>query len=467
MKKDKKPLRARSLLVVLALISGLALSLSHVFAGNISLNSSVPVEFGQGRATTTNCTSGDNLIITPGSRYSSTDSKFYLSSFSLTHIPATCWGKSFTFQVYDTTGSLMIENGSTQSSVSATYFGPDLFSGDGVVSHSSGISTSDTSADGYYGAFTLTLSSPAALANSTDGSPTVSKVVVQSGNGSQLCPVNDVANHHPNGIYSLTINGTLESVYCLTDPTVAGGGWMLAMKAPVNSDTFGYYSTYWTTSDLLNSNDVGPLSSQINPGSSTFDEDAKYDVFDSYAASNVLVIYPDVNSTNYPSNYQGGAIPDPTAGHDYGYVWNENLNSSQPLGSIYSGGAGSNCPNSATTLLNLFSTSSRCLLRNISYTYNPSENPYSVIGNNVFSSQPDIDFFGFNYTSPSHTHDVRFGVAWNENGPYIESSDDDSGGIGNSNGWSAGDNNGGFQSNYEGTGDIGISSSLAMELFVK
>jgi hypothetical protein len=132
------------------------------------------VEFGQGIAQTTNCTVGDFLTVTPNSGYSNGGSSgsFDLTSFTLSHIPSTCWNKNFLFQAYDSGGNLLaIDNAAT--SLSATYQGAST-SGSGDITGALGEQTSDATSDGYYGAFTITIANPVATTTS------VNRVVVQS-----------------------------------------------------------------------------------------------------------------------------------------------------------------------------------------------------------------------------------------------------------------------------------------------
>jgi hypothetical protein len=142
---------------------------SQTFAANTSLNSGANVEFGQGQQQTTNCTSNDYLTVTPQSGYlnGANSTTFTLTSFTLTHIPYTCWNKSFIFQAYDSSGALL-EIDSTSNSISGTYLGADSF-GSGSITGTSGEQT-----PGVYGSLTISINSPVALTTN------VYKVVVQS-----------------------------------------------------------------------------------------------------------------------------------------------------------------------------------------------------------------------------------------------------------------------------------------------
>ena len=152
----------------------LILTVTQTFGARITLGSSASVEFGQGIAQTTNCTVGDFLTVTPNSGFSNGGSSgsFDLTSFTLSHIPSTCWNKNFLFQAYDSSGNLLaIDNAAT--SLSATYQGAST-SGSGEITGASGEQTSDATSGGYYGAFTITIASPVAITTS------VNRVVVQS-----------------------------------------------------------------------------------------------------------------------------------------------------------------------------------------------------------------------------------------------------------------------------------------------
>jgi hypothetical protein len=155
----------------------IAVILGTTFAANINLNTGHPVEFGQGIAQTTACTGNDYLTVTANAGYvNGVGSKdFKLTSLSLTHIPNSCWEKSFLFQVYGTSGPVIVIN-SSDTSVSATYEGTNSYSSSGTISNATGENT-----PGSYGTLTLAIADPVAL--TTD----ISKLVVQSSNnGSNL-----------------------------------------------------------------------------------------------------------------------------------------------------------------------------------------------------------------------------------------------------------------------------------------
>ena len=192
-------------------------------------------------------------------------------------------------------------------------------------------------------------------------------------------------------------------VYCIMNAAVDGGGWMLAMKANSNGSTtsplttFKYTATYWTAADTLNSTD-----NTLTAG------DAKYQTMNYFPAKDILALWPDVAS-NYVSSTTGGSIN-----------LSASLNKWSWLENNFNGGT-------TTTLINFFASAA-------------NENKFISDANNfagkgtVFSTQPDVRFYGFNYTGNASSK-VRWGFGWNENGGGLypngnQGSNDVSGGIG-------------------------------------
>jgi len=81
------------------------IALGSTLAASINLNSGSPVEFGQGVAQTTAC--DDEVTITPYATfvndYESAD--FLFTSFSVTGISTSCYGKTFTIKAYSNSGN--------------------------------------------------------------------------------------------------------------------------------------------------------------------------------------------------------------------------------------------------------------------------------------------------------------------------------------------------------------------------
>ena len=228
----------------------------------------------------------------------------------------------------------------------------------------------------------------------------------------------------PDGVYWIdlpTVGPT--QTYCIMDSNHQGGGWMMAMKA-TRGTTFGYNSSYWTNTSTLNA------STELDRS----DSDAKFEVFNYFPANGLLAIFPDIG--------QGGSYS-----YDGKWTWYEQY--------IY------NSPNQAntTTLRNLFSSGEYFI---------QDAKQFSGYGN-AWSSQSDVRFYGYNYSSNNDTR-TRWGFGWNENGGGLwpngnESSNDVGGGIGmryrGGYNYSAGDVIGCCQDSS------GINRSARVEIYVR
>ena len=208
----------------------------------------------------------------------------------------------------------------------------------------------------------------------------------------------------PDGVYYINLPTVgVTPIYCIMNSAVDGGGWMLAMKANSNGSTsnplqtFKYTASYWTTTDILNAND-----NTLSPG------DAKYQTMNYFPAKDILALWPDIAS-NYGSSVTGGSINLVSSYNKWSWLENN-----------FNGG-------NTTTLINFFASAA-------------NENKFISDANNfagkgtAFSTQPDVRFYGFNYTAYSIAK-VRWGFAWNENGGGLypngnQASNDVSGGIG-------------------------------------
>jgi len=227
-------------------------------------------------------------------------------------------------------------------------------------------------------------------------------------------------------------------VYCLLDRKWDGGGWMMMMKATTGT-TFGYDANYWTTNNTLNSGDV----TQNNA-------DAKFNVMNYYQGKDFLARWPDITTGT------GGSITGLGS-----WIWLQNN---------YNDGT-------RITPISFFNISYPTMNAGGSGKFIQDAKTYSGWANGVFSSQPDIRFYGFNYANnPAYFGEinakVRWGFGWNENGEglypsndvdYI-GSNDVSGGIGIDSArgdYSAGD----IISCCEDT--VGINRSARVEVYVR
>lgn len=246
------------------------------------------------------------------------------------------------------------------------------------------------------------------------------------------------------GMYWILINGTPTLTYCIMNSSMKGGGWMLAMRGKSTGSTFGYTSDYWIDSRVLN--DTYP--ERFKTGDTVRDVDAKYAVFNSTPANQIMALFPESDAQK-----GGGAIASTTTtgvnSDKYGFSWIETFTA----GTAWDGSSKSTaytdkytiatttnigptgtptCVTNPSTLSYLFATASRCLVRRVTSTYSNTETPYSAVGDNLFVSQSDVRFFGFNYgSSNTGSRDrARWGFGWNENAGSVEDSNDVSSGIG-------------------------------------
>ena len=138
-------------------------------AANISLNSGSRVEFGQGVSMVAACSGANSLTVTPNSEFvnASGSGAHYLKSITVSGIPSECNGEDFAISVYDSTTSTALSIFATNKSVARVWNDAGTFKlGTGSVSGASITSNS--------GAFTVSFTSPVALASN------VSRITLQS-----------------------------------------------------------------------------------------------------------------------------------------------------------------------------------------------------------------------------------------------------------------------------------------------
>jgi hypothetical protein len=199
----------------------------------------------------------------------------------------------------------------------------------------------------------------------------------------------------PDGVYYINLPTVgVQAVYCLMDSKYDGGGWMMAMKA-TRGTTFNYDANYWYTANTLN-----PAQTNQNDG------DAKFDVMNYFAPTEMMALWPDI----------------PSVGSESGSI--DNLNTWSWLQKNLTDGR---------TLISRFSqTATQQAIytsTNGTMTFNGNGSP--------FSNQAGFTFYGFNYTTYAPTK-VRWGFSWNNE--TNQDSNDVSGGIGMASGsYSAGD----------------------------
>jgi hypothetical protein len=234
--------------------------------------------------------------------------------------------------------------------------------------------------------------------------------------------IKETTGTNANGVYTINVNVggvvTPTQAYCLMDSAMAGGGWTLIMKAAQGSTTFPYSSNYWTTSNTLNAG-----ATNLDAG------DAKLSTFNQLAGTEMLAIFPDVNTSSFGATERGSID-----GHNYGWTWKASI------------------PSGPGTALGLFSGPANQSLGD----------PLTFDGWNgsVFSSQAGFKWYGFNYTSSAWGLNSRWGFGWNNEGD--QGSNDVSGGIG-------------LASRDYSAGDVinccqwhtGLNRSMAVQIFIK
>lgn len=219
-------------------------------------------------------------------------------------------------------------------------------------------------------------------------------------------------------------------LYCLLSSTIDGGGWMMMMKATTGT-TFYYGSTYWTAINTLN-----PSSYNRNDG------DAKFDAMNYFYAKDMMALWPDIAS-NYGSG-NGGSVNLVSSYNNWCWLQN-NFNNGIRI-----------------TPVDFFNSATKLYFKDAS-TFSGKGAP--------FSSQTDVRFYGYNYTSGNGSN-VRWGFGWNENGGGlypngVEGSNDVSGGIGMSGVFTTGVNySAGDQISCCQNG-TGINRSARVEIYVR
>ena len=219
-------------------------------------------------------------------------------------------------------------------------------------------------------------------------------------------------------------------LYCLLSSTIDGGGWMMMMKA-TRGTTFNYSSTYWTAINTLN-----PLAYNLSDG------DAKFDAMNYFYSKDMMALFPDI-----ASNYGGGNGGSLNLLSNYNnWCWlQNNFNNGIRI-----------------TPVGFFTNANRLYYRDA--------NTFTGKGT-AFSSQTDVRFYGYNYTSGNGSN-VRWGFGWNENGGGlypngVEGSNDVSGGIGMSGVFTTGVNySAGDQISCCQNG-TGINRSARVEIYIR
>jgi hypothetical protein len=186
-RRSKKPLK---LILGIASMAG-AITFGSTFASNVSLNTGIPIEFGQGVVATTAC--ADDILITPNSGFvnSSGAGSFMFTGITLSNLDTRvegCAGKSLQVDAYGTSGPSLVtfsiaigSNGSFSSN-------------DGDIS--------DQGAQGPASQFTFTFSPPTLEATS------IYKISIQSKVSNQFIASYSVGDTGPGGGTIFYINNS-------------------------------------------------------------------------------------------------------------------------------------------------------------------------------------------------------------------------------------------------------------------
>lgn len=143
---SSRPVRKKSssskAILGLAGIAAVAL-LGSTLAANISLNSGLGVEFGQGVALTSACDS-DGITATPAATFVNAASAggFNFSTVAFSNVSSACWGKTFTLKAYGDTSATPLNI----ATVSTTAYSQATFTFTTASTTSPGISTASWTA---------------------------------------------------------------------------------------------------------------------------------------------------------------------------------------------------------------------------------------------------------------------------------------------------------------------------------
>jgi hypothetical protein len=145
-------------------------------AANISLNSSGPIQFGQGITQATACSGGTNLTVTPNATFinSSGAGAHYFSSVTVSNIPTNCYGKDFIINAYGNTGSTPLSLFNSTSTDAVVYNNAGTFQ---LGAGSTGMNLTSGS-----GTFTASFVTPVAT------SASIFKITIQSNAHAEVAP---------------------------------------------------------------------------------------------------------------------------------------------------------------------------------------------------------------------------------------------------------------------------------------
>ena len=156
-------------LSAVALLLLASLFLKSTLAGNLSINTSGTVQFGQGQTATPTCAGINNLIVTPKSTFSNSANSGtqMFGSVSISGVPSECYGKDLIINAYDSSSNTPLALYGVSSTDIVVLDNNGVF----VISSSvTGLSITTNSTS----SFTVTFSAPVSSVS------TVQKLIVQS-----------------------------------------------------------------------------------------------------------------------------------------------------------------------------------------------------------------------------------------------------------------------------------------------
>lgn len=165
----KKSLRSKFLTTGVVVV-GTILFLQTTLAGNITLNSGRSVEFGQSVSQAVACSGSTSLTLTPNSNFTNgagSSGSHYFSSVTVSNIPDSCFGADFSISAFNNSSSSPLPLFNTTSTAAVVH--------DDGGNFIAGVGGTGLSVTSGAGRFTITFTSPVALATS------VFKLTLQSG----------------------------------------------------------------------------------------------------------------------------------------------------------------------------------------------------------------------------------------------------------------------------------------------
>ena len=211
--------------LIVAVLGG-ALFIQNTLAANISINSSGPIEYGQGFSQTVACSGATSLTVTPGSSFvnASGSGAHYLGSVTVSNIPANCYGADFTINAYGSSSNTPLSIFNTSSTNAVVY--------DNAGTFQVGIGGTGATVTSGSGTFTVTFSSPVASTAS------VYKLLLQSGPHAKSCA---------------------EGGTCKLGDTGSGGGVVFMLNSASGGLGGSYTYEAWTddlSASIMNWNNV-------------------------------------------------------------------------------------------------------------------------------------------------------------------------------------------------------------------